>query len=118
RIGDPAPPNHLTRPMEATLSRSHASWIRGWPELDARVGWIWGLTVGLVLYLGIDGGGYDLVVRSDAGVVVWWTLLLGALSGLLPGATTRAGRVAVLLFALFAAWSTASTLWSLSSERS
>jgi hypothetical protein len=105
--------------MEATLSRSHASWIRGWPELDARVGWIWGLTVGLVLYLGIDGGGYDLVVRSDAGVVVWWLVLLGAVAGIVPAARlSRTGWAALGAFGAFVVWSGISTSWALSPERS
>jgi hypothetical protein len=105
--------------MEATLSRSHASWIRGWPELDARVGWIWGLTVGLVLYLGIDGGGYDMVVRSDAGVVVWWMVLLGAVAGIIPAARlSRTGWAALGAFGAFVVWSGISTSWALSPERS
>jgi hypothetical protein len=105
--------------MEATLSRTHASWIRGWPELDARVGWIWGLTVGLVLYLGIDGGGYDLVVRSDAGVVVWWLVLLGAVAGIIPAARlSRPGWAALGAFGAFVVWSGISTSWALSPERS
>lgn len=98
-------------PARATRTRLSLRW-------DLRAGWVWALILALVLFLGFDGGGYDLAVRSDAGVVVWWTLLLGTLSGLLPGGTSRTGRIAVLLLALFAAWSTASTLWSLSSERS
>ncbi len=105
--------------MEATVSRSHASWIRGWPEFDAHVGWIWGLTIGLVLYLGIDGGGYDLVVRSDAGVVVWWLVLLGAVAGILPSARlSRTGWAALGAFGAFVIWSGLSSGWSLSTERS
>ena len=40
----------------------------------------------IVLYLAIDGGGYDIVVRSQVGVVVWWVVLIGAASGLCPRA--------------------------------
>jgi hypothetical protein len=86
---------------------------------DPRAAWIWALTLALILYLGFDGGGYDLVVRSEAGIVIWWVLLLGALLGFRPpGRLARAATVALALFALFAAWSTLSTTWSLSSERS
>ena len=31
----------------------------------------WVLAGGLVLYLGLDGGGYDVIVSSQAGVIVW-----------------------------------------------
>jgi hypothetical protein len=89
------------------------------PELPAQAAWTWALTLSVVLYLGIAGGGFDLVVRSRAGVVIWWVLLAGAALGLLPFARLgRAGRVTLILLAGFTAWTTASTLWSLSSERS
>lgn len=89
------------------------------PRLDARAAWIWVLSAGLVLYLGIDGGGYDLVVRNQAGVVVWWIVLLGAAFGVLPAARlSRAGWAAVALFGGFLLWSAIASTWSLSSERS
>ena len=81
--------------------------------------WIWILCGTLVLYLGIDGGGYDLVVRNEAGVVVSWVLLLGAAFGVLPATRfSRAGKVALCLFGGFLLWSAIASTWSLSSERS
>ncbi len=100
-------------PETAAVSR------RFQPRLDLRAAWAWTLTLALVLDLGIDGGGYDLVVRSHAGVIIWWILIVGAVLGLAPASRLgRARQVALVLLGAFAAWSTASTLWSLSSERS
>ena len=88
-------------------------------RLDLRAVWAWTLTLALVIYLGVDGGGYDIVVRSHTGVIIWWILIVGAVLGL--AAASRMGRsrqVALILLGAFAVWSTASTLWSLSTERS
>ncbi len=80
--------------------------------------WEWTLAGGLVLYLAADGGGYDQVVHSQVGTVVWWIVLLGAAAGLLPRARlTRAAWAALGLFAAFVAWSALSSIWSLSLER-
>ncbi len=95
----------------APRQRTPLSW-------DPRAAWIWALTLALILYLGFDGGGYALLVRSDVAVLVWWALLLGAALGFRPpGRPGRAAQIALVLFALFAAWSTLSATWSLSSER-
>lgn len=78
----------------------------------------WTLAGGLVLYLAADGGGYDQVVNSQVGIVVWWIVLLCAAAGLLPRARlTRAAWGALCLFAAFVAWSALSSIWSLSVER-
>src|SRR6202012_5653518 len=54
----------------------------------------WGLAVLLSVYLALSGGGYDIVVRSEIGLLVWWFILLGALVGLLPRAQVpRAGWI-------------------------
>lgn len=80
---------------------------------------VWVLVGGIVLYLAIDGGGYDLVVRSRAGVVVWWVVLVGAALALLPVARlTRAAWAALGLLGGFVAWTALSSTWSLSSELS
>jgi hypothetical protein len=79
----------------------------------------WALGCALIVYLGVKGGGYDVVVRSEVGVAVWWLVLLGAFVGALP--VWRVGRLRWLVFALlaaFAAWSALGTTWSESSERS
>ena len=105
--------------MEAVASRS-ATW---WPDALRRVEpdavRTWALTGTIVLYLAIDGGGYDQVVWSQVAIVVWWIVLIGAAWGLLPaGRWTRAAWTALALFAGFVAWTALATTWSLSSERS
>jgi hypothetical protein len=73
----------------------------------------------LVLYLGLDGGGYDIVVHSQAGIVVWWIVLIGAVWGVLPERRlTRAAWAALALFGGYVAWTALAGTWSLSSERS
>ncbi len=105
--------------METAIAGRRVLALTGGPRLDLRVGWIWLLGGALLLYLGIDGGGYDLVVRSDAGVAVWWVVLIGALCGIVPAArTTATGRVALGLLAAFVVWTWIATSWSLSPERS
>ncbi len=103
--------------MEAALSRPAASRLPWRIAIDGRIAWIWALCAGLVLYLGLHGGGYDVVARSDAGVVVWWIVLVGAACGVLPAARlTRPAWAAVGLFAAFLLWSVIASGWSLSSE--
>src|ERR1700733_7631487 len=105
--------------MEAVVSRA-APW---WPETIRRAEpeavRTWGLTGTIVLYLAIDGGGYDQVVWSQVAIVVWWIVLVGAAWGLLPaGRWTRTAWIALGLFASFVAWTALATTWSLSLERS
>jgi hypothetical protein len=73
----------------------------------------------LVLYLGLQGGGYDTVTRGEVAIGVWWLVLLGALVGVLP--MRRFGAAAWTAIALllgFAAWNAIGISWSESSERS
>ncbi|HST90823.1 MAG TPA: O-antigen ligase family protein [Brevundimonas sp.] len=79
----------------------------------------WALPFLLTVYLGLKGGGYNVVVRNEIGVVVWWIVLLGALTGVLPSFRLgRLGWVGLGLLTAFAAWTTLGTAWSSSSERS
>ena len=73
----------------------------------------------LIVYLALEGGGYDVVVRSEVGVAVWWIVLLGALVGVLPVRPLgRAEQVGLALLFAFAVWTALGISWSESSERS
>lgn len=99
----------LSWPVELTL------------PLD-RVGQIFAGTIlpfALILCLALAGGGYDVLVRSEVGVAIWWIVLLGALVGVLPA--RGLGRVELLGLGLLlglAAWTAIGIGWSESSERS
>jgi hypothetical protein len=78
----------------------------------------WSLSFALVTYLSLRGGGYDIAVRSEAGILVWWLLLAGAVAGLMPSRFGPRGWVAILLLAAFAAWTGLAIGWSDSAEQS
>ena len=78
--------------------------------------WTWALCFALVLYLGLEGGGYDPLVSEPVGIVLWWVLLAGILVGALPRlAPGRLAWISVGLFAAFAAWTALSLGWTESS---
>jgi hypothetical protein len=77
----------------------------------------WVLPFALVLYLALQSGGYDAVVRGQVGVAVWWIVLLGAAVGVLP--RTRigaAGWIGLGLLGMFALWTGLSVNWTESRE--
>jgi hypothetical protein len=77
------------------------------------------LAFAIVLYLALQGGGYDLVVRNQVGIAVWWGVFCAALAGLLPARQLGpAGRLAVTALCLLCAWSAVASTWSASAERS
>jgi tetratricopeptide (TPR) repeat protein len=77
------------------------------------------LPFALVLYLALEGGGYDVVVRSEVGIAIWWIVLLGALVGILPVRPLgRAEQVGLGLLLALALWTALGISWSESSERS
>jgi hypothetical protein len=83
----------------------------------ARRGLAWGLAVLFSVYLGLSGGGYDIVVRSEIGLVIWWLVLLGVLIGLIPRARIpRAGLIATALLGGFLIWTWIGLSWSSSHE--
>lgn len=72
----------------------------------------------LVLYLALESGGYDLLTRSQVGIVAWWGILLGVTIGMLPIVRlTRAGWIAIALLGLFTLWTALALLWTQSQER-
>jgi hypothetical protein len=84
---------------------------------DATTAWLLGFAPTVYLAL-TGGGGYDIVGRSEVGILLWWIVLLGALVGSLPRRRlTGAAWLAVLLLAGFFAWTWIATGWSQSAER-
>jgi len=73
----------------------------------------------VLLYLALDAGGYDILVRSQLGIVAWWVVLLGLAFGYLPVATvTRSGWIVGLTMLLLLAWTAiGALLWTESTER-
>ena len=105
--------------METVAVRSAAPGLRPLRLVDVSALRTWALAGSLVLYLGVDGGGYDIVVRNQVGLVLWWIVLVCAAWGILPAVRlTRPALTALALFGGFAVWTALASLWSLSSERS
>jgi hypothetical protein len=100
-----------------TTSVSAPATTRVLARLDGGALGAWILGAALVVYLGVKGGGYDIVVRSEVGVVVWWVTLLGALVGALRAPASRAPWIAFGLLALLGVWTAIGATWSESAER-
>lgn len=73
----------------------------------------------VLLYLGLDAGGYDIIVRSQLGILAWWVVLLGLTIGSLPVAKmTRSGWVIGSILMMLLAWTALGALtWTESTER-
>jgi hypothetical protein len=105
--------------MESVATRSTTRWPQVFEHVDLEAVSAWTLAGAIVLYLAVQGGGYDIVVRAQVGIVVWWIVLIGAASRLLPAARLRRSAWGALaLFGGFVAWTALASTWSLSSERS
>jgi hypothetical protein len=96
---------------------------RGWvADFRERVDWAavasWLLCFGLVVFLGLEGGGFDPLVHDQVGIAVWWVVLLTVAVGALP--RRRLGGMALVALALLAAfvlWVVLSLIWTESTER-
>jgi hypothetical protein len=76
------------------------------------------VAAGLLSYLALDGGGYDLVVRQRFGLILWGAIALGFLFGYLPrGLPSRALAVPLISALGLLAWMLLSFHWSQSDER-
>jgi O-antigen ligase len=100
-----ATPVPRSRTLAATLrfdGRALSAWILGFAPL---------------LYLALRGGGYDIAVRSEVGLAVWWIILVGAAAGVLRvSGIGRLGWLCVGLLSAFALWTLIATSWSESVE--
>jgi hypothetical protein len=85
-------------------------------DLPGLAAWLIPFTV--VVYLAMQNGGYDPVLRSQVGIAVWWIILLGALVGILPALRlNRASWAGLALLAAFVVWTAISLGWTESQER-
>lgn len=79
-----------------------------WREITA-----FSIGVGIPLILALNGGGYDVVIRQQAGAVVWAGAALALIAGLLPAVrVSAAARGFLLPAAAFLAWCILSLLWT------
>ena len=82
-------------------------------KIDFQAVAVWLLGFLLVVYIGLNGGGYDPVVRGQVGIAVWWGILLGLAVGALPiRRLRREAWIALGAFAAYVAWLALSTTWS------
>ena len=80
--------------------------------------WSWLLGFALIVYLGLSGGGFDLLVTGQVGIAIWWVLLLGFAVGALPRRRPGPAALGILaLLAAFVAWTALSLAWSESFEK-
>jgi hypothetical protein len=102
--------------MEAASMRSREAPLEYLRGVDWGAVWTWALCFALVLYLGLEGGGYDPLVSEPVGIALWWVLLAGILVGAMPRLSPgRLGWASVGLFTAFAAWTALSLGWTESS---
>jgi O-antigen ligase len=74
---------------------------------------VWLLGFVLVVYLALNGGGFDPIVRNQLGIAVWWGVLLGLAVGALPLNRLRYGSwIALGLLAAYVAWVALSCIWT------
>ncbi len=86
---------------------------RAWPAASLAALLALGLFVA-----GVEGGAYGVVGRSEAFVLLWWTLALGLASALLPRArATRMITASLLGWMVLAGWIGLSLVWTESRER-
>jgi hypothetical protein len=95
----------IATPRSAVQDRF--SWI------DPQAVAVWLLGFGLVVFLGLNGGGYAPIVRDQLGIAVWWGVLLGLAVGALPLNRLRYGSwLALGLLAAYVGWVALSCIWT------
>ena len=87
--------------------------------LDPPVVSAWVLAGALVLYLGFSGGGYAFSTYGQAGIAVWWVVVVACAWSLLPVAAISRMALGLLgAFGAFTAWNAIGITWSISVGRS
>ena len=76
------------------------------------------LPVVFLLYYALRGGSYDIVPRHEEAIAVWWILVLGWATGLMPRAKPpKSAAVPIAALLLLALWTAISLSWTSSDER-
>jgi hypothetical protein len=97
-----------------------------WREMVAKIRAVWdwaacatwALCFGLVVFLGLEGGGYDPLVHDQVGIAAWWALLATVAAGLLPRRRLGPAALGALgLLVAFALWIGLSLVWTESVEK-
>jgi hypothetical protein len=105
--------------MERTSMRLRAALAARVRRLPWDAAPTWLLCLGLVVYLGLKGGGFDPLVHDQVGIALWWIALVGILAGALPRTRlSPTALVALGLLAAFVLWIALSLTWTESVERS
>jgi hypothetical protein len=76
----------------------------------------WSLSFATVFYLALRGGGYDVVVRDQVGILIWWVVLLVAVAGMVPR-LTPVSWAGLAVLAAFCGWTALGIGSSESAER-
>ncbi len=106
-------PRPYTRLMEASLSIGLTRLRALFGAVDLQAVAVWILGFGLVVYLALEGGGYDPIVRNQLGIAVWWGVMLGVAVGALPLNRLRRGSwLAVGLLGAYVGWVALSLIWT------
>lgn len=93
------------------VAKIRADW--DWPAAAS-----WALCFGLVVFLGLEGGGYDPLVHDQVGIAAWWALLATVAVGLLPRRRLGPAALGALgLLTAFALWIGLSLVWTESVEK-
>src|SRR3954452_3299409 len=75
-------------------------------------------TYAVLLYYALRGGSYDVIVRQEEAIVVWWIIGLGWITGLLPRVRLpRSALFALLAFTGLVVWTACSLTWTESHSR-
>src|SRR3954452_16757092 len=75
-------------------------------------------TFSILLYCALRGASYDIVVRQEEALVLWWVLALGWISGALPRyRAQRLSWIPIAALTALAAWTALSLSWTDSDER-
>jgi hypothetical protein len=86
-------------------------------RLTVRRAIVFAIALALPVWLALEGGGFDVVVRQQGWLLIWWALALGFLSGWLPRSRPAVPLVwPAAAIAALVAWTLLSFGWTESDE--